>query len=76
MSAMKTTPVLPPRKKDWKPGSYQLGLFVRFPDGDVVEISSFDSKVDEAESALALLKLLTRKADDRAEEPEASREVP
>lgn len=62
---MKLTPVLPPRKKDWKPGTHQLGLFIRFPDGAVIEISCFDTRDDEVSAALNLLKLMTRAAADR-----------
>lgn len=32
-------PVLPPRLKDWKPGATQVGLFIRGPEGEVVEVS-------------------------------------
>jgi hypothetical protein len=28
---------MPPRKRDWTPGTYQLGYFVRDPRGTVLE---------------------------------------
>ena len=58
-------PVLPPRKRNWKAGDHQLGLFIRFPDGTVLEVSANSAKVSETEAALVLLKLLTRKTEDR-----------
>ena len=57
--------ILPPRKREWMPGRHQVGLFIRFPDGDVIEVSAFDTKSDEAEAALALLRLLSRKSAER-----------
>jgi hypothetical protein len=62
---MKSTPVLPPRKKDWKPGTHQVGLFIRFPDGAVIEISAFDTHEDEKNAALELLRLMTRATAER-----------
>lgn len=58
-------PVLPPRKRDWKPGAHQLGLFIRFPGGECIEVSAHDAKVSETEAALTLLRLLTRKVEER-----------
>lgn len=29
---------LPPRRRDWKRGDHQIGLFVRMPDGSKLEI--------------------------------------
>ena len=30
--------VFPPRRRDWKPGLYQIGLFVRMSDGSKIEV--------------------------------------
>lgn len=30
--------LLPPRKRDWKPGTYQVGVFIRTNDGMVLEM--------------------------------------
>lgn len=38
--------LMPPRKKNWTPGHYQLGVFVRYPDGSVFEVAL--DKTDEA----------------------------
>ena len=38
--------LMPPRKKNWTPGHYQLGVFVRYPDGSVFEVAL--NKTDEA----------------------------
>lgn len=32
-------PILPPRKRDWVPGTYQIGVFVRTPQGTVMTTS-------------------------------------
>jgi hypothetical protein len=62
---VKIASVLPPRKRDWKPGTHQLGLFIRFPNGDLIELSAHKAKEDETATALALLKLLSRPGADR-----------
>lgn len=64
---MKVTAVLPPRKRDWKPGTTQLGLFIRFPDGAVIEVSVHEAKTDESEAAHTLLGLLSRSLAARQE---------
>jgi hypothetical protein len=46
--------LLPPRKKDWQKGTWQVGLFIRTPDGAQV-VSVWDAPVQVKESALALL---------------------
>jgi hypothetical protein len=47
--------ILPPRKKNWTPGQYQIGLFIRTPDGCVIE-SSWDKPTQEiVDKALAVL---------------------
>ncbi len=28
---------LPPKKRDWEPGTFQIGLFIRTPQGSVIE---------------------------------------
>lgn len=38
--------LMPPRKKNWTSGHYQLGVFVRYPDGSVFEVTL--DKTDEA----------------------------
>ena len=39
---------MPPRKKNWKPGNYQVGVFVRSPDGSILE-----AVFNDAEQSLA-----------------------
>ena len=34
--------MLPPRKRDWKEGQLQIGLFVRTPMGSVMEVVNDD----------------------------------
>jgi len=48
---------LPPKRRNWKPGTYQLGFFVRFPDGSTV--TTISDSASEAK-ALAAVKLLVR----------------
>jgi hypothetical protein len=57
--------ILPPRKRDWKPGDHQLGLFIRFPAGELIEVTINAGKPDEIRAALELLRLTTRKQADR-----------
>jgi hypothetical protein len=47
--------ILPPRKKDWKKGNWQVGLFIRTPDGSQVA-SVWDEAPEPVKiAALALL---------------------
>lgn len=41
-----TDTVLPPKKRDWKPGTCQVGIFMRTQDGSKVEMV-FDSASPE-----------------------------
>lgn len=58
---MNKTPLLPPRKRDWKSGTYQVGLFIRFPNGSVIEYTVNAANQEETNAAAAFLKLLTKK---------------
>lgn len=64
---------LPPRKKDWKPGTYQVGLFIRMPDNAQV-VSVWDLAPDVVRE-LAMKMLLerfpevTKMIEDRAKIP-------
>lgn len=54
-----TRSLLPPRKRDWTPGTYQIGVFLRTKDGAVLEcVMDTRANVTEAEvqAALALIK--------------------
>jgi hypothetical protein len=57
--------LMPPRKKNWTPGHYQLGVFVRYPDGSVFEVA-----LDKTEEALVqavagpIVKRIFLKGDD------------
>jgi hypothetical protein len=51
-----------PRKKDWKPGQYQLGLFYRTPDGSTLYIVADKATEVEVETAHRLIKLMTSAA--------------
>lgn len=61
-----TTPILPPRKRDWKPGDVQFGLFIRFDTGATIEFSINDAPTDEIKAALALVMLAMRPDADRS----------
>lgn len=62
--------MLPPRKKDAVAGKYQLGLFVRTPDGRVLEWTVNDGT---EEMTVALLRAAKLTNDTRETcEPEAS----
>ena len=50
---------LPPRKKDWKAGSVQLGLFIRDEKGRTVEFTANVAAPKECEAAYALLAALS-----------------
>lgn len=53
---------MPPRLKDWKEGTNQIGLFIRTKDGGVIEAVSNDA-TEEARLAAAqlFLKLIEKK---------------
>lgn len=53
--------IYPPRKKDWKPGDWQIGLFVRLPDNSQV-VSVWDCAPDVIHE-LAMKMLLERFPD-------------
>lgn len=57
--------ILPPRKRDWKPGDHQLGLFIRFPGGEQIAVTINTGKLDEIKAAVELLRLVTRKESER-----------
>jgi hypothetical protein len=52
--------VLPPRKKDWKPGKIQLGLFIRFENGGKIEFAVNEATPAEAGAAIRLLTELSQ----------------
>lgn len=49
------THILPPRKKDWKKGNWQIGLFIRTPDGSQVASVWDDASESVKKAALSLL---------------------
>ena len=50
---MRSRSLLPPRKRDWTPGTYQIGAFVRTPEGTVFEMVS-TKPVSKARAELVL----------------------
>jgi hypothetical protein len=34
----RVTPLMPPRKRNWCPGTYQIGVFIRTAEGSVIEM--------------------------------------
>jgi len=46
-------PYMPPRKKDWTPGTHQVGVFVRTPKGTVIEVVHDNASESEAGRVLA-----------------------
>lgn len=48
--------ILPPLKRNWKSGTTQIGLFIRSPNGSVIEMSVDSASDLVAESASALLR--------------------
>ncbi len=60
MSRKKT---IPPLKRDWKPGQWQLGLFARTPQGSVIEVVRQDAPEEIWDE---LFKLFIRKDGDDA----------
>lgn len=49
---------LPPKRRWWKRGQAQIGLFVRSPSGSIVEVIADSATTEEFEAAMALVKLL------------------
>lgn len=47
--------VFPPRKRDWKKGKWQIGLFLRSPDGATVEMVNDNPGKKQVKAALAAL---------------------
>lgn len=52
MSRKKT---IPPLKRDWKPGQWQLGLFARTPAGSVIEVVRQDAPEEAYNEMLAMI---------------------
>lgn len=53
-------PIFPPLKRDWTPGSRQIGLFLRTPTGAVIKSSWNNVSLTQYESAIALLKAINQ----------------
>ncbi len=47
---------LPPKKRNWKKGQWQLGFFVRTPEGATITVIQNDATKDYAEETMALYK--------------------
>lgn len=45
-------PLLPPRLKDWKPGTYQIGVFVRNPKGFTVAFARNEAPKEQADALI------------------------
>ena len=50
--------VMPPLKREWKQGNTQLGLFIRFPDGKVIEMTQNNAHDEVAAKATELLRAM------------------
>lgn len=48
------TSILPPRKRDWKPGTWQLGGFIRTPQGATIAWTRNDAPEHDCETMRAL----------------------
>jgi hypothetical protein len=48
-----TKTMLPPKKRDWKPGTTQLGLFIRDEAGRIIEFVSGPSGLNDIDTAAA-----------------------
>jgi hypothetical protein len=55
--------ILPPLKRNWKPGSTQIGLFIRQPDGSTIEMSLDSANETVANEAAALLRAMCAPKD-------------
>ena len=64
---MSRDPVLPPRKKRWTKGAVQLGLFIRFADGSVVEATIDSASGTLAEQASKLFLAMCQKDASKAQ---------
>ena len=51
----RTPPLLPPRRREWKKGLVQVGLFIRTATGSTIESVSNDATTIGKEAAYALL---------------------
>lgn len=51
--------LMPPRKRDWKEGHSQVGIFIRDASGRVVEAVLPDAGPKTLEAAYAVLKLIS-----------------
>ena len=47
---------LPPKKKNWKPGTVQVGLFYRTEEGEAVELISNKATPELAEATFNLIR--------------------
>lgn len=57
--------ITPPRKRDAVPGKYQLGVFIRAPDGSTLE--SVNHEADDAQVKAVLVVIGPRKEETDAE---------
>lgn len=64
-----------PRKKDWKPGQHQLGLFYRTPDGSTLYVVANQATDVEVSAAHQLIKNMTS-ASQRAESVKPEGDTP
>jgi hypothetical protein len=55
-SAARGDHILPPLKKNWSPGSTQIGLFIRNPDGSIIEMSIDSANAEVSKEATSLLR--------------------
>lgn len=53
--------VLPPRKRDWSKGNVQIGLFIRFPNGETMEATINSASDGLAGDATKLLSAMCQK---------------
>lgn len=60
-------PLLPPRRKDWKEGTYQIGVFVRTATGGKIEYVRDEAPKELAHALLDLVLPTTRnqRVDDQ-----------
>lgn len=54
---MRSRSYLPPRKKDWKPGAHQVGVFVRTDTGSVIEVVLDSTTKELAQAVLAAVRM-------------------
>jgi hypothetical protein len=54
--------LMPPRRKDWKEGKYQIGLFIRTEEGGTIEATSNEATPAAKKAAAELfLRLIEKK---------------